>query len=448
MIEWRRLYAKPAGSLPGGVVTQWGAGIITIFVLVFLTYWIWFGGEGRSEDELALATQTDQVPGGSFTDRMAAQIEAEALRAETRRAAADRALRAQQQQQANAAGIAAAGVSADEAMLLAGPSPETGQPYTEEEWELRERLRLEAVERRSRSLRSSPVAQTYRRLDGATGSRRTGGADPGVGEALEAKGQAALEEALGTIAAVTTGLEDEVAAEAEADQAFIEALRGAPAAAAATPSVSTAAAGPASRDHSSPARLSAPVDPPGWERIHEGSFLEAVLVTQLSGDFPGPVLAVVSVPFYSADRQRVLVPRGARVVGTARAVANQDQSRLAVSFHRLILPDGRSVSLEFHGLNQLGEGALKDQVDRHYFSMFAAVGAVGVLGGLTAARGNPYEGGVAGFQAGAGQGLGQAATRILDRFLNRLPTITIRAGHRLRVWFTSGVLVPRPGKGE
>ena len=161
---------------------------------------------------------------------------------------------------------------------------------------------------------------------------------------------------------------------------------------------------------------------------------------------PGRSWRVVSVPFYSGDRQRVLVPRGARVIGTARAVANQDQSRLAVSFHRLILPDGRSVSLEFHGLNQLGEGALKDQVDRHYFSMFAAVGAVGVLSGLTAARGNPYEGGVAGFQAGAGQGLGQAATRILDRFLNRLPTLTIRAGHRLRIWFTSDVLVPRPLK--
>ena len=446
MIEWRRLYLKPAGSLPGGVVTQWGAGIITLLVLVFLTYWIYFGG--GEEAELALATQTDQAPGGSFTDRMAAQIEAEALRAETRRQAADRALRAQQQQQTNNAGTGAAGVSADEAMLLARPSPDSGQPYTEEEWELRERLRLEAVERRSRSLRSSPVAQTYRRLDGATGGRRTVGAEPSPVEAMRAEEAAALEEALGTIAAAATGLEDEMAAEAQADQALIAALRGMPSAADASPIVPAVSAGPASRDDSSPPRLGRPEDPPGWERIHEGSFLEAVLVTQLSGDFPGPVLAVVSVPFYSADRQRVLVPRGARVVGTARAVANQDQSRLAVSFHRLILPDGRSVSLEFHGLNQLGEGALKDRVDRHYFSMFAAVGAVGVLGGLTAARGNPYEGGVAGFQDGAGQGLGQAATRILDRFLNRLPTITIRAGHRLRVWFTSDVLVPRPTKGD
>ncbi len=188
-----------------------------------------------------------------------------------------------------------------------------------------------------------------------------------------------------------------------------------------------------------------PTDPDGWDRIYEGSFLEAVLVTQLSGEFPGPVLANVSVPFYSADRQRILIPRGApRAVGTVQAVAGADQERLAVAFHRLIWPDGRTVSLEFNGLNQIGESALKDAVDRHYFSMFAAAGAVGILSGLTAIGSNSYAGGRAGFQAGASQGLGEGAVRILDRFLNRLPTLTIRAGHRLRIWFTGDVLVPRP----
>ena len=442
MIEWRRLYAKPAGSLPGGVITQYGVGAITVFVLLFLTYWIWFGGGEPAE--LPGATGPEATAPRSFTDEMAAQVDAESLRAETRRAAADRALRARQQQQTNTAGVGAGRVTANEAILLAGPSPDTGQPYTEEEWELRERLRLEALERRSRSLRSSPVAQTYRRLDAGGGSAGERIVDNPI-ETIKAEGAAALEQALDTIEGVTSGLQDEVAAEAQADRAFIEALRGTPSAPQAVPVVPAATAGSApARDYSSPARIGGPEDPPGWERIHEGSFLEAALVTQLTGDFPGPVLAVVSVPFYSADRQRILVPRGARIIGTAQAVSNQDQTRLAVSFHRLILPDGRWVSLEFHGLNQVGEGALKDQVNRHYFSMFAAVGAVGVLSGLTAARGNPYEGGVAGFRAGAGQGLGQAATRILDRFLNRLPNITIRAGHRLRVWFTSDVLVPRP----
>jgi len=172
--------------------------------------------------------------------------------------------------------------------------------------------------------------------------------------------------------------------------------------------------------------------------------LSAVLVTQLDGDFAGPVLAQVAIPFYSADRQRILVPRGARLLGTAQAVRHQDQGRLAVGFHRLVWPDGRWVDLAFHGLNAIGESALADEVDRHYASTFAAAGAVGLLAGLTLQGSDPYAGGGAGFRAAAGQGLGQSATQILGRFLNRLPTVTIRAGHRLRVWATSDFLVPRP----
>ena len=260
MIEWRRLYAKPAGSLPGGVVTQYGVGAITVFVLLFLTYWIWFGGGEPAE--LPGATGTEATAPRSFTDRMAAQVEAEALRAETRRSAADRALRAHQQQQTNNAGVGAGRVTANEALLLAGPSPDTGLPYTEEEWELRERLRLEAVERRSRSLRSSPVAQTYRRLDAGGGNAGERIVDNPI-ETIQAEGAEALKQALDTIETVTSGLEDEVAAEAQADQAFIEALRGTPTAPEDAPVVAAATAGSATaRDYSSPARIGEPEAPP------------------------------------------------------------------------------------------------------------------------------------------------------------------------------------------
>ena len=63
-------------------------------------------------------------------------------------------------------------------------------------------------------------------------------------------------------------------------------------------------------DPLNPVVVRAPDTPPGWERIYEGTFVEAVLVTQLNGDFPGPVLATVVVPHYSADRQRIVIPRG------------------------------------------------------------------------------------------------------------------------------------------
>ena len=260
MIEWRRLYTKPSGSLPGGVVTQYGVGALTVFVLLFLTYWIWFGGGEPAE--LPGATETEATAPRSFTDRMDAQVEAESLRAETQAAAADRALRARQQQQTNTAGVDAGRVTANEAILLAGPSPDTGQPYTEEEWELRERLRLEAVERRSRSLRSSPVAQTYRKLNATGGSAGERIVDNPI-ETIKAEGAAALEQALDTIEGVTSGLQDEVAAESEADQAFIEALRGSPVAAESAPIIPTASVPPeAGRDYSSPARIGEPEDPP------------------------------------------------------------------------------------------------------------------------------------------------------------------------------------------
>ena len=442
MSGWKRLYPKPAGSLPGGIVTQWGVALITVLILVFAGMWLASGGGEETALESGLEDVT--APARDFAGSMAAQVEAEAMRAETRRSAAERALQAQQRQEALEAGsaIGAGQVRLDEARLLAGASPDTGEAYTEEEWELRERLRLEALERRARSLRSSPVAQTYRQLD-RSGAVENGGvedAEENVAATIRAEGAQAIAQALGTFEGVTDNLEDDIAAEAEADRAFLAALTGG--AGGVQESGAGREAGVPARDYNNPVKTQTPNDPPGWERIYEGSFLEGVLVTQLSGDFPAPVLAQVAVPFYSADRQRILIPRGSRAIGTAAAVAGQDQERLAVGFHRLILPDGRWISLPFHGLNQVGEGALKDRVNRHYFSMFAAVGAVGVISGLTLQNSNPYGGGAQAFRAGAGQGLGQGATQILQRFLNRLPTITIRAGHRLRIWFTSDVLVP------
>ena len=327
-------------------------------------------------------------------------------------------------------------------------------PLTEAEAELREVLRLEAIERRTRSLRSAPIAITYRRPD--TGGLAPAAAEP-TADAL-AQADAPVDESrastpiptepvslMQTIQALQAlDAQQTAGAELDAGRALPSGRQIQP------PAVSPLGSPDSARgvqgDPVNPAIVRAPNTPPGWERIYEGSFIEGVLVNQLNGDFPGPVLASVAVPFYSADRQRIVIPRGARVIGSASAVAGQDQERLAVGFHRLIFPDGRWVSLAFRGLNQIGEGALKDQVNRHYLSMFASVGAVGIISGLTLRGSNPYAGGMEGVRAGAGQGLAQGATNILDRFLNRLPTITIRAGHRLRIWLTSDVLVPRPGE--
>ena len=204
MIGWKRLYPKPAGSLPGGIVTQWGVALITVLILIFVALWLASGGTEQAGIDSIGGEVTG--PARSFAGQMAAQVEAEALRAETRRAAADRTLQAEQRQEAREVATGAIGggqVTMDEALLLAGSSPETGRAYTQQEFELRERLRLEALERRSRSLRSSPVAQTYRQFDRA-GSSGAVGAEPGPVEAIRAEGAAALSQALGTFEGVSS----------------------------------------------------------------------------------------------------------------------------------------------------------------------------------------------------------------------------------------------------
>jgi len=183
---------------------------------------------------------------------------------------------------------------------------------------------------------------------------------------------------------------------------------------------------------------------PGHEVIDEGTILEALMVTQIKGDFSGPVQALVATPLWSRDRQRELIPRGTRALGTAQSVAGWGASRLAVGFHRLILPDGQRVELEMPGLSQAGETGLRDQVNRHYLSTFGAAGAVGLLAGLSQAgaqRPTGFSPGDARWEAGAR--IGQAGEQIFQRYLNRMPTLTVRAGHRVRIYIATDIAVPR-----
>ncbi|MGH9710050.1 MAG: TrbI/VirB10 family protein, partial [Candidatus Acidiferrales bacterium] len=76
--------------------------------------------------------------------------------------------------------------------------------------------------------------------------------------------------------------------------------------------------------------------------LFEGTILETVLLNRLDGDFAGPIECLVTNDIYSHDRQHLLIPSGTKVLGEAKRVDTSGQTRLAVAFHRLIMPDGYS----------------------------------------------------------------------------------------------------------
>jgi type IV secretion system protein VirB10 len=183
--------------------------------------------------------------------------------------------------------------------------------------------------------------------------------------------------------------------------------------------------------------------------VYEGSVLDTVLMNRLDGDAVGPVKVLVSNPLYSHDRQHVIIPEGTVVLGEAKRIGAAgfvQQRRMAVVFHRLIMPDGYSVDLDqFHGLDQIGEEGLKDKVNNHYLQIFGTSIALGVVAGaseITQGGGTITTSGSQAFTNGTAASVSQSATTILDRFMQIPPTITIREGHRVKVYFTQDLLLP------
>jgi type IV secretion system protein VirB10 len=183
--------------------------------------------------------------------------------------------------------------------------------------------------------------------------------------------------------------------------------------------------------------------------VYEGAVLDTVLMNRLDGDAVGPVKVLVSNPLYSHDHQHVIIPEGTVVLGEAKKIGAAgfgQQRRMAVVFHRLIMPDGYSVDLDqFQGLDQIGEEGLKDKVNNHYLQIFGTSIALGVVAGasqITQGGGTITTSGSQGFTNGAAASVSQSAATILDRFIQIPPSITIREGHRVKVYFTQDLLLP------
>jgi type IV secretion system protein TrbI len=183
------------------------------------------------------------------------------------------------------------------------------------------------------------------------------------------------------------------------------------------------------------------------QTLVEGTIIDTVLTNRLDGAIAAPVNCLVTNAVYAPNGQDVLIPAGARILGETKPVQSAGETRLAVSFHRLLLPNGRSHSLDGPpALNQIGDAGLRDQVNQHYVSTFGAAAAVGLISGLAQFVGT------AGF-SGAGSGRtvviagpadssAQATAQVMSHLLNRPPTITIREGHRVKVYLTKDLELP------
>jgi type IV secretion system protein TrbI len=213
------------------------------------------------------------------------------------------------------------------------------------------------------------------------------------------------------------------------------------------PSVATRTAVPGATAASPRPASTGPISSAGpVHRILEGTVIDTVLTNRLDGSAAAPVNCLVTSPIYSHDGRVVVIPAGSRVLGETKPVQSFGETRLAVAFNRLVLPDGRTYRLEqFMGLNEIGEAGLRDQVNQHYRSTFGASAAVGLLTGFAqslSSWGFNRNGGTVVIAGNVGDSTAQATAQTMNRFLNRLPTVTVREGHRVKVYLTNDLELP------
>lgn len=199
----------------------------------------------------------------------------------------------------------------------------------------------------------------------------------------------------------------------------------------------------------SPYVASLPRQPISPYELKAGSIIPAALVTGLNSDLPGPVIAQVTAPVYDHQTGRiVLIPQGARLVGRYDSQATYGQDRVLMVWTRLVFPDGRSMDLgAMVGADVTGASGLSDAVDTHAprlaraagLSTIVAMGAAAAQNALNRGSDNlVLQDGAGGLAASASQ-VGQ---RLVDRDLQRAPTLKVRPGWPLRILLDKDLILP------
>ncbi|MEN9398510.1 MAG: hypothetical protein RLZ81_3040, partial [Pseudomonadota bacterium] len=82
-------------------------------------------------------------------------------------------------------------------------------------------------------------------------------------------------------------------------------------------------------------------------QVMAGTVIAAALVTGIKSDLPGDVIATVTEPVYdTATGKFLLIPQGSRILGRYNSQVSYGQSRVQMVWHRIILPDTSSLTLD------------------------------------------------------------------------------------------------------
>lgn len=188
--------------------------------------------------------------------------------------------------------------------------------------------------------------------------------------------------------------------------------------------------------------------------VKAGFFIPGIMLNGINSDLPGLLIGQVRQNVYdSATGKYLLIPAGARLVGTYDSAVSGGQERVLVAWNRIIFPDSSSLFLDtMPGADQTGIAGFNDQVNNHYLRTFGQAFMLSLFSAgmqLSQPRGS-VQGTYNAQQIGAaalGQQMAQLGMQLARRNLNMQPTLEIRPGYVFDIMVNKDIILP-PWRGH
>jgi type IV secretory pathway VirB10-like protein len=190
-------------------------------------------------------------------------------------------------------------------------------------------------------------------------------------------------------------------------------------------------------------------EPSSAFELKASTIIPATMIGGVSSDLPGQILGQVSENVYDTATGRfILIPQGARLVGTYDNGITTGQERVLVAWTRIIFPDASALDLgKMPGADEGGFAGFHDEVDDHFLKVFGNAILLSVMSAgvqLSQGNANNQTSGLTTQQtiaAALGQQLGQLGQETARRNMQVQPTLEIRPGYRFVVMVTKDIVL-------
>lgn len=184
--------------------------------------------------------------------------------------------------------------------------------------------------------------------------------------------------------------------------------------------------------------------------LQAGSVIQATLLTGISTDIPNnEIVAVVRQDIYdSLTGSHLLIPQGSKIIGQAGGAGGKGIKRIAVTFNRIILPNGNSITLpNLPAIDGTGMPGLKDIYDSHTGNLLRTA----VFGTMVSAIAQSATGNTGGSDtrspgqeavSGGVKEIQDVISDLVKRSAQNQITIEIRPGKEFSLFVTQDISIP------